>query len=52
MITAIVENDDNLLEDQRIFQHDGARHNYAVQIREFLKERFHERCIGRRGVIE
>lgn len=44
----IVENDYNLLEDQLIFQLNGAPPHYGVQFREFLNERFspHDELVG------
>lgn len=52
MITEILENDNNLLENEITFQQDGAPPHYTVQVRQFLNERFPGRWIGRRGAIE
>lgn len=52
MITEIIENDDNLLVYQLMFQQNGAPPHYAVQFREFLKECFPIWWIGRSGAIE
>lgn len=40
LITDILENDGNLLEDQITFQQDGASPHYAAKVRVFLNERF------------
>lgn len=51
-ITELLENDENLLENELVFQQDGAPPHYVVPVREFLNNRFPGRWIGRRGPIE
>lgn len=51
-ITELLENDENLLENELVFQQDGAPPHYALPVREYLNDRFPGRWIGRRGPIE
>lgn len=52
MLTDIIENDQNYLEDQLIFQQDGAPAHYALPVRQYLDQHFPGHWIGRRGSIE
>lgn len=52
MLTDIIENDDRYLEDELIFQQDGAPPHFAVTVRQFLDLRFPGKWIGRRGAAE
>lgn len=51
-ITELLENDENLFENQLIFQQDGAPPHYSLPVREYLNNRFPGRWIGRRGPME
>uniref|UniRef100_V5G5F0 Transposable element Tc3 transposase n=1 Tax=Anoplophora glabripennis TaxID=217634 RepID=V5G5F0_ANOGL len=52
-LTVIVENNNDYLEDELMFQQDRAPPpHYAHHVREFLNHTFPNRWIGRRGAIE
>lgn len=53
-LTNIIANDNNLqyVEDEVIFQQDGAPPHYAMAVRNYLNEVYPGRWIGRRGTIE
>jgi Helix-turn-helix domain (DUF4817) len=52
MLDDIIENDANYLEDQFLFQQDGAPPHYALPVRQYLDQHFSGHWIGRRGSIE
>lgn len=52
LIIQAVRDDPNLLDNEIVFQQDGAPAHYAVQVREFLNHRFRDHWIGRRGPTE
>lgn len=53
ILTEIIENNaGNYVEDQIVFQQDGAPPHYALPVREYLDQRFPNRWIGRRGPTE
>lgn len=51
-IVEIMEQDHNLMEDELVFQQDGAPPHYALPVRQFLDATFPEHWIGRRGPVE
>ncbi|EFN87922.1 hypothetical protein EAI_08475, partial [Harpegnathos saltator] len=40
MLTDVIENDEHYLEDQLVFQQDGASPHYAISVRRYLDQRF------------
>lgn len=51
-ITEILEQDDQLTENELVYQQDGAPPHYTAPVRQFLNETFPGRWIGRRGPVE
>jgi ribosomal protein S13 len=51
-ITQVIEEDENFVENQLVFQQDGAPPHCVAPVREFLNNRFPNRWMGRRGAIE
>lgn len=52
MLTNIIENDEHYLEDQLVFEQEGAPLHYALPVPQYLDQRFPGQWIGRRGAIE
>lgn len=52
VLTNIIENVPAHIEEELMFQQDGARPHYSQNERNYLNDTFRGRLIGRRGTIE